>query len=179
MRRTQLSVTSPRRVDFHYGLHSCGAAKRFSQGLAEHDRRDYRAHGPNRTTRLLVEALEAEGIKDLALLDIGGGVGVVQHKLPRPASATPSLSRPPLLICRRIARRRSGKDTRSGSGAITSSMCSGQQIESCPVCKSLSTSCRTTCSFLGWKMPLTDFQYSLEAQAVVQGMIVCAHRVGS
>jgi magnesium-protoporphyrin O-methyltransferase len=61
--------------------HCCAAEKIFSQGLAEHDLRDYRSHGPNRTTGLLVEALKAMGIEGLRLLDIGGGVGAVQHEL--------------------------------------------------------------------------------------------------
>ncbi len=64
-----------------YCPHCCGAEQIFGQALAEHDLRDYRAHGPSRTTRLLVEALETEGIKDQRLLDIGGGVGAVQHEL--------------------------------------------------------------------------------------------------
>jgi 2-polyprenyl-3-methyl-5-hydroxy-6-metoxy-1,4-benzoquinol methylase len=41
----------------------------------------YRDKGPNQTTRILVEALKAEGIQGGSLLDIGGGVGAVQHEL--------------------------------------------------------------------------------------------------
>jgi 2-polyprenyl-3-methyl-5-hydroxy-6-metoxy-1,4-benzoquinol methylase len=61
--------------------HCCGVEKTFGKGLAEHDLHDYQAHGPSKTTRLLIEALKAAGIEGLRLLDIGGGVGVVQHEL--------------------------------------------------------------------------------------------------
>jgi hypothetical protein len=43
----------------------------------------YRAKGPIKTTRLLIDALKAEGIEGLSLLDIGGGVGAIQHELLR------------------------------------------------------------------------------------------------
>jgi 2-polyprenyl-3-methyl-5-hydroxy-6-metoxy-1,4-benzoquinol methylase len=61
--------------------HCQGVEKTFDKGIAERDLRDYHAHGPSKTTHLLVEALRAAGIKDLTLLDIGGGVGVIQHEL--------------------------------------------------------------------------------------------------
>ncbi len=41
----------------------------------------YRAKGADRTTRMLIEALIAYGIQDFSLLDIGGGVGAIQHAL--------------------------------------------------------------------------------------------------
>jgi magnesium-protoporphyrin O-methyltransferase len=41
----------------------------------------YRAKGPDKTTRMLIDALKEEGVRGLTLLDIGGGVGVVQHEL--------------------------------------------------------------------------------------------------
>jgi hypothetical protein len=41
----------------------------------------YRNKGPEKTTRLLIDALKAEGVQGMALLDIGGGVGVIQHEL--------------------------------------------------------------------------------------------------
>lgn len=43
----------------------------------------YRKDGPAKTTRMLIEALEAEGIESTTLLDIGGGVGAIQHELLR------------------------------------------------------------------------------------------------
>jgi magnesium-protoporphyrin O-methyltransferase len=53
----------------------------FDAGTAERDLRDYRRHGPGKTARLLIEALKAFGIEGSTLLDIGGGVGVIQHEL--------------------------------------------------------------------------------------------------
>ncbi len=41
----------------------------------------YRAKGPAKTTRLMIDALKAEGVQGATLLDIGGGVGAVQHQL--------------------------------------------------------------------------------------------------
>jgi magnesium-protoporphyrin O-methyltransferase len=53
----------------------------FDEKLARRDLEDYRRHGLDRETRLLVEALAAQGVEGAALLDIGGGVGAVQHAL--------------------------------------------------------------------------------------------------
>jgi hypothetical protein len=41
----------------------------------------YRKKGPDKTTRMIAEALKAEGVQGLSLLDIGGGVGAIQHDL--------------------------------------------------------------------------------------------------
>jgi hypothetical protein len=43
----------------------------------------YRKEGPAKTTRTLIDALEAlsQGTEGMVLLDIGGGVGAVQHAL--------------------------------------------------------------------------------------------------
>jgi 2-polyprenyl-3-methyl-5-hydroxy-6-metoxy-1,4-benzoquinol methylase len=61
--------------------HCQGADKLFSNDRANQDLREYRSHGPGKTTRLLIDALKSAGIKGLTLLDIGGGVGVIQHEL--------------------------------------------------------------------------------------------------
>jgi magnesium-protoporphyrin O-methyltransferase len=61
--------------------HCRGADKIFDQGTAERDLKAYRAHGPGTTTRLLIAALKAAGVADRTLLDIGGGVGAIQHEL--------------------------------------------------------------------------------------------------
>ncbi len=53
----------------------------FDQRVAEGDLRDYHARGPRNTTRLLLQGLKSLGIEGLTLLDIGGGVGVIQHEL--------------------------------------------------------------------------------------------------
>jgi SAM-dependent methyltransferase len=42
---------------------------------------DYYMHGMAKTTRLLVEAVRAQGVDGMTLLDIGGGLGAIAHAL--------------------------------------------------------------------------------------------------
>ncbi len=58
-----------------------GIEKQFDQAWAAADLRRYRKRGPMRTTRLLIEALKAEGVEGQTLLDIGGGIGALQNEL--------------------------------------------------------------------------------------------------
>ncbi len=58
-----------------------GIERQFGERTAERDLRRYRRRGPIPSSRLLIEALRAEGVDGSALLDIGGGVGAVQHEL--------------------------------------------------------------------------------------------------
>lgn len=53
----------------------------FDQAVADRELKDYRRKGPAKTTRLLLDALAADGVTGLSLLDIGGGVGAIQHAL--------------------------------------------------------------------------------------------------
>ena len=53
----------------------------FNQEEAESKLKAYRKDGPAKTTHMLIEALKAEGIEGSTLLDIGGGVGAIQHEL--------------------------------------------------------------------------------------------------
>src|SRR5215469_11549144 len=53
----------------------------FSTKTAEWELRRYHKRGPARTTRVLVEALQREGIAGETLLDIGGGIGAIQMAL--------------------------------------------------------------------------------------------------
>jgi SAM-dependent methyltransferase len=53
----------------------------FNAEDARKDLLDYRANGPDGSTQRLIDALIAEGIESASLLDIGGGVGVVQLEL--------------------------------------------------------------------------------------------------
>jgi len=53
----------------------------FGEKIAAINLREYRRRGPSRTTRLLLEALRAEGVAGRTLLDIGGGVGAISHEL--------------------------------------------------------------------------------------------------
>ena len=49
--------------------------------LAAADLARYRRHGPQPWARTLIEALKAEGVEGATLLDIGGGIGAIQHEL--------------------------------------------------------------------------------------------------
>jgi len=60
----------------------CGAIEnQFDQKKAGKKLDKYRREGPQKTTRVLVEAIIAAGCEDLTLLDIGGGIGAIQHEL--------------------------------------------------------------------------------------------------
>jgi hypothetical protein len=64
----------------HCDAGGCYDAK-FDERQAKADLRRYRRKGPNGSTRLLLDALRSHGIEGATLLDVGGGVGVVQHEL--------------------------------------------------------------------------------------------------
>jgi hypothetical protein len=49
--------------------------------VASADLRKYRTNGPRPWTRALIEALKLEGVGGATLLDIGGGIGAIQHEL--------------------------------------------------------------------------------------------------
>ena len=58
-----------------------GIEEVFSQSYVTRELSRYRLKGPVKTTRLLVEAIKEAGIDGMTLLDIGGGVGAIQHEL--------------------------------------------------------------------------------------------------
>ena len=58
-----------------------GIEEVFSQEYVRRELKRYRRKGPGKTTRMLTEAIEKEGVEGLSLLDIGGGVGDIQHEL--------------------------------------------------------------------------------------------------
>lgn len=49
--------------------------------MAEKELSHYRKKGPDKTTLVLIEFLQNAGVRDLTLLDIGGGIGALQHEL--------------------------------------------------------------------------------------------------
>src|SRR5918994_5102885 len=49
----------------------------FDEATAEHDRARYRANGPDRTTRMLLDMIGTRGVGGASVLDIGGGIGVI------------------------------------------------------------------------------------------------------
>ena len=58
-----------------------GIERLFGKQEAAYKLRAYLRRGPARTTRLLLDALRAEGVDGATLLDIGGGVGVIPLEL--------------------------------------------------------------------------------------------------
>lgn len=58
-----------------------GVEKLFDEKYAKRELKRYQRKGPVKTTRLLIEAIRTEGVKDLSLLDIGGGIGAIQFEL--------------------------------------------------------------------------------------------------
>jgi magnesium-protoporphyrin O-methyltransferase len=53
----------------------------FSQEYVSGELARYRRTGPSKTTRLLLQGIQQEDLQGLTLLDIGGGVGAIQHQL--------------------------------------------------------------------------------------------------
>ena len=53
----------------------------YDEKRAASDLRKYREKGPIASTQALIEALRAEGVEGATLLDIGGGIGAIQHEL--------------------------------------------------------------------------------------------------
>jgi predicted TPR repeat methyltransferase len=53
----------------------------FGERTARRDLERYRRQGPSKATAELLGALRAEGVEGASVLDIGGGVGMVQHEL--------------------------------------------------------------------------------------------------
>jgi len=69
----------------------CEGLERETKKWVVEDLAHYRRGKPAKTTRMLVTALVDLGVKGLSLLDIGGGIGVVQFELLR-AGATEATS---------------------------------------------------------------------------------------
>src|SRR5215472_359796 len=55
--------------------------RRFDIQRVRRELTEYHRHGAASATRLLIEALQAESIEGMTLLDIGGGIGAIQHAL--------------------------------------------------------------------------------------------------
>lgn len=58
-----------------------GIEELFNDRLVDRELLRLRARGPSKETRMLIAALEGEGIRGYSLLDIGGGLGAVQYGL--------------------------------------------------------------------------------------------------
>jgi magnesium-protoporphyrin O-methyltransferase len=61
----------------------------FDEGYAQGDLDDYRAKGPERSTRVLLDLIHAAtDVQGATVLDIGGGVGAVHHELLKAAAVS-------------------------------------------------------------------------------------------
>ena len=60
-----------------------GLSEMFDARAARHDLARYRRRGPDDTTRLLLDMLRAAHVEGRTLLDIGAGIGVIDHELLR------------------------------------------------------------------------------------------------
>lgn len=91
-----------------------GIRQEFGDGVARRELRRYRRRGPTGTTRSLLEALRRGGIGGCSFLDIGGGVGVIQHELllAGAASGTSVDASPAYLDAARSEAQRRGIDRR-------------------------------------------------------------------
>ena len=58
-----------------------GIEREFNAEDAETELAAYREQGPSQTTQYLIDALTEQGVEGHTLLDIGGGVGAIQHSL--------------------------------------------------------------------------------------------------
>jgi magnesium-protoporphyrin O-methyltransferase len=64
-----------------------GAESLFSGFYVKRELKSYRRKGPRKTTRFLIESVKARGIAGATLLDVGGGVGAIQHELLKAGAA--------------------------------------------------------------------------------------------
>jgi magnesium-protoporphyrin O-methyltransferase len=61
--------------------HCCGSESIFDAKKAQQHLKTYRKKGPDKFTTKLLESLSQNNLENLTLLDIGGGIGVLQHEL--------------------------------------------------------------------------------------------------
>ena len=58
-----------------------GIEKLFGKRMASGDLKRYRKKGATGATKVLLDALGAQSVEGMTLLDIGGGIGAIQHEL--------------------------------------------------------------------------------------------------
>jgi magnesium-protoporphyrin O-methyltransferase len=89
--------------------HCCDAEKLFNDRRAKRELRKYRRKGPDKSTRLLIEGLLGSQTAGSSLLDIGGGVGAIQHASAEAGAAAitaADASQAYVTVCRSEAERR-------------------------------------------------------------------------
>jgi magnesium-protoporphyrin O-methyltransferase len=76
-------------------MDACGCdefASVFDRRSADADLRRYRHQGPDRTTRMLLDLIRAQGVDGATILDIGGGIGVIDQELLRAGASRATLA---------------------------------------------------------------------------------------
>jgi SAM-dependent methyltransferase len=76
-------------------MDACGCdafASIFDRRNAEDDLRRYRREGPDKTTRMLLDLIRAQGVEGASVLDIGGGIGVIDQELLRAGASRSTLA---------------------------------------------------------------------------------------
>ncbi|MDP6549091.1 MAG: methyltransferase domain-containing protein [Dehalococcoidia bacterium] len=58
-----------------------GIEQLFDPRKARRELEKYRRRGPRKMTQLLIDAIKEEGVEGQTVLDIGGGIGAIQHEL--------------------------------------------------------------------------------------------------
>ncbi len=53
----------------------------FGEDEAKSNLKDYRRRGPANQTRFILDAVRSLGLKNITLLDVGGGIGAIYHEL--------------------------------------------------------------------------------------------------
>ena len=97
-------------------MDACGCDKGFEifdRASAEADLERYRTKGPDTSTRRLLDMIRARGVRGANVLDIGSGIGVIDHELLRDGAGHALLvdaSAPSLEAARNEARRRGQLD---------------------------------------------------------------------
>jgi SAM-dependent methyltransferase len=79
----------------------------FDPAQAERDRERYRRRGPDRTTRMLLDLIRPYAGRGSTVLDIGGGIGIIDHELLRAGAVHAVLvdaSAAALAVARQLAR---------------------------------------------------------------------------
>ncbi len=59
----------------------CGIEQQFSDKVARRELKKYRRRGPGKTTTMLLDLIMSANTRRDSLLDIGGGVGAIQHAM--------------------------------------------------------------------------------------------------
>jgi magnesium-protoporphyrin O-methyltransferase len=85
----------------------------FDESTAKADAERYGRGGPDTTTRMLLDMIKEHGVTGATILDIGGGIGVIDHELLRAGAGHAVLveaSPPALRVARDEASRRGSFD---------------------------------------------------------------------